>query len=337
MDSIDIIRRKNRINFYLVCALMSTIIVILSILMMTLGNTNYSLYTVFEVLMGNSIKGATFTIMELRLPRMLGAIICGIAFGISGYIFQTLLSNPLASPDIIGVTSGSSVAAVFAILFLGLEGTFVSIVAVIAGILVSAFIYIISNHGGFSNSKMILTGIGFQAFLMALLSWLLLISSEYDVAKALHWISGSINDVSMDNLPVLYAVVILCSIVLIYFERHLKVLELGDEYAKTLGLNLNKSRITLVFLAIVLISFATSVSGPLSSVSFLSAPISTRILKSGRDSALIPSGFVGAILVMASDIVGQNMFAVRYPVGIITGILGAPYLIFVLTRINKEN
>lgn len=327
---------RNRRLMYIILA-MSITVLILAILTLIYGNTVYPIGTIFKVLMGENISGATFTIMTLRLPRMLAAILCGLAFGMAGYIFQSLLSNPLASPDIIGITSGSSVAVVFAILFLGLEGAVVSMIAVVAGILVSGMIYGISSLGGFSNSKMVLTGIGFQYFFLALMSWLLLISSEYDVPKALHWISGSINDVKIEEIPVLFLVVIVCGSMLLYFEKHLGIIELGDEYATALGLDLKKSRLILVFLSLLLLAFATSVSGPLSSISFLSAPIATRMMKGNRKNALIPSALIGAILVLASDLVGQNLFAVRYPVGVITGILGAPYLLLVLLRVNKRS
>lgn len=327
---------RNRRLMYIILA-MSITVLILAILTLIYGNTVYPIGTIFKVLMGENISGATFTIMTLRLPRMLAAILCGLAFGMAGYIFQSLLSNPLASPDIIGITSGSSVAAVFAILFLGLEGAVVSMIAVVAGILVSGMIYGISSLGGFSNSKMVLTGIGFQYFFLALMSWLLLLSSEYDVPKALHWISGSINDVKIEEIPVLFLVVIVCGSMLLYFEKHLGIIELGDEYATALGLDLKKSRLILVFLSLLLLAFATSVSGPLSSISFLSAPIATRMMKGNRKNALIPSALIGAILVLASDLVGQNLFAVRYPVGVITGILGAPYLLLVLLRVNKRS
>lgn len=327
---------RNRRLMYIILA-MSITVLILAILTLIYGNTVYPIGTIFKVLMGENISGATFTIMTLRLPRMLAAILCGLAFGMAGYIFQSLLSNPLASPDIIGITSGSSVAAVFAILFLGLEGAVVSMIAVVAGILVSGMIYGISSLGGFSNSKMVLTGIGFQYFFLALMSWLLLLSSEYDVPKALHWISGSINDVKIEEIPVLFLVVIVCGSMLVYFEKYLGIIELGDEYATALGLDLKKSRLILVFLSLLLLAFATSVSGPLSSISFLSSPIATRMMKGNRKNALIPSALIGAILVLASDLVGQNLFAVRYPVGVITGILGAPYLLLVLLRVNKRS
>ena len=173
----------------------------LACIMMIYGNTIYSPKAVLKVLSGEDVEGAVFTIRTLRLPRMLTAILCGLAFGMAGNTFQQLLGNPLASPDIIGVTSGASVAAVFGILVLKLNGGTVSLMAVFSGLLVSVLIYFLSQGGGFSNARLILTGIGMQAFLSAVISWMLLKASEYDVANALRWLSGSLNGVKLENVP----------------------------------------------------------------------------------------------------------------------------------------
>ena len=146
----------------------------LACIMMIYGNTIYSPKTVLKVLSGEDVEGAVFTIRTLRLPRMLTAILCGLAFGMAGNTFQQLLGNPLASPDIIGVTSGASEAAVFGILVLKLNGGTVSLMAVFSGLLVSVLIYFLSQGGGISNARLILTGIGMQAFLSAVISWMLL-------------------------------------------------------------------------------------------------------------------------------------------------------------------
>ena len=155
------------------------IALVLATVMMLYGNTIYTPSEVWDAL--KEVEGsAVFTVKTLRLPRMLTAILAGFAFGMAGNTFQQLLGNPLASPDIIGVTSGASVAAVFGILVLKLPTGIVSLLAVISGLLVSCLIYVLSQGGGFSNARLILTGIGMQAFLNAIISWLLLKASEYD-------------------------------------------------------------------------------------------------------------------------------------------------------------
>lgn len=177
--------RKRNKRYFFTSLILLMITLCLASFMMIYGNTIYSPAIIFQVLMGEQIKGAGFTIAALRFPRMLSAILCGFAFGLAGNTFQTLLGNPLASPDIIGVTSGASAAAVFGILVLGLSQNEVSLLAVASGIIISSLIYFLSRGNGFSNGRLILTGIGIQAFLNAVISWLLLKASEYDVASAL--------------------------------------------------------------------------------------------------------------------------------------------------------
>ena len=304
-------------------------------MMLLYGNTNYSLDVVIRVLRGENIQGATFAIATLRLPRMLSGLLVGIAFGIAGNTFQTMLRNPLASPDIIGVTSGSSVAAVFCILVLGLSGPAVSIISVISGLLVSMLIYLLSKDISFSGSRLILIGIGIQAMLQAAISFLLLKASQYDVPGAMRWLSGSLNGMTMKGIPTLFIVVMVFGIISLLFTKYLQVLELGDEFATTLGIRLNLVRIILILSAVFLIAFATSTTGPIAFVAFLAGPIASKIVGRGSSNVLA-SGLVGALLVLSSDMIGQYVFSTRFPVGVITGILGAPYMLFLLICINRR-
>ncbi len=307
----------------------------LACIMMIYGNTIYSPKTVLKVLSGEDVEGAVFTIRTLRLPRMLTAILCGLAFGMAGNTFQQLLGNPLASPDIIGVTSGASVAAVFGILVLKLNGGTVSLMAVFSGLLVSVLIYFLSQGGGFSNARLILTGIGMQAFLSAVISWMLLKASEYDVANALRWLSGSLNGVKLENVPRLALVVFGAGGAILLLNRQLSMLQLGEAHAVTLGVNVRRIRLTLILLALLLVAFTTSVTGPVASVAFLSGPIATRLSGNGKNG-MLTSALTGSTLVLASDLIGQFALPSRYPVGVVTGILGAPYLLFLLLQMNDK-
>lgn len=326
---------KRQRRYILTTGILLLLTLSLAAVMMLYGNTIYSPETVLRVLSGTDAGGAAFTIRTLRFPRMLTAILCGMAFGLSGNTFQQLLGNPLASPDIIGVTSGASVAAVFGILILKLDYGIVAVMAVFSRLLVSALIYFLSHKNGFSNTRLILTGIGMQAFLNSIISWMLLKASEYDVASALRWLSGSLNGVKMDTVPALAAVVFTAGLGILLLSRHLLILQLGEAHAVTLGIPVSITRLLLILLALVLTAFAASVTGPIASVAFLSGPIAARISGRGRSSMLAAS-LTGSILILISDLVGQFTLPSRYPVGVITGILGAPYLLFLLLRINHK-
>ncbi|MFQ9309114.1 MAG: FecCD family ABC transporter permease [Paraclostridium sordellii] len=304
-------------------------------IMLLYGKTNYPLSVVLKVLGGEQIQGASFTIGTLRLPRMLCGLLVGLAFGIAGNTFQTMLRNPLASPDIIGITSGCSIAAVFCILVLRMSGSSVSIAAVISGIIVSTLIYLLSKGSGFSGGRLILIGIGIQAMINALISFLLLKSSQYDVPSALRWLSGSLNGMSMKDIPSLFIVVVIFGGIILLLTKHLQILELGDEFATTLGVKINLVRIILILSSVFLIAFATAVTGPIAFVAFLAGPIASKLVGPGAPNVLA-SGLVGALLVLGADMIGQFVFSTRFPVGVITGILGAPYMLFLLICINRR-
>lgn len=307
----------------------------LSVCMLYFGNTKYSPDIIIRVILGEDIKGASFAIGTIRLPRMLAGLSAGLAFGMAGNTFQTMLRNPLASPDIIGVTSGSSVAAVFCILILNISGSLVSIYSVLAGLFVAFVIYILSRGGSFSGGRLILIGIGIQAMLQALISFLLVRANNNDVPAALRWLSGSLNGMQMKSIPALFVVVVICGLLLILLGRQLKILELGEQSAITLGLRTDRTRLCMILCAVFLTACATAVTGPIAFVAFLSGPIATRLAGAGN-SNILPAGLTGASLVLLADLIGQFALNTRFPVGIVTGILGAPYLLYLLIQMNRS-
>ena len=323
--------KRHRIKYKTVLIIMAIILAILVCLNMTIGEKNYSLSEIAHAILFNENN---YIIMKLRLPRTLAGIFCGIAFAIAGNTFQTLLGNPLASPDIIGVSSGSTVAAVFCILFLNLNRGIVSLIAVVAGAASALLIYKLANKNGYSTNRLILTGIGVQAFFSALINWMIMKASEYDVPTAMRWMSGNLNGITTDTLPLLIVIVLLALIAMTYLNDSLQAMELGEKYATVLGVNVNITRTLLILISVLLIAFATAISGPISSIAFLSGPIAGRLCSRNQINT-IPSALTGAILVLAVDFIGQNLLPTRYPVGIVTGILGAPYLVYLLIKENK--
>lgn len=337
-NSIEIIkqgRRLRRRRWILVTSLLFTLAIVLCCAMLLLGNTIYPVNDVIRTLSGEQIKGVTFAVNTIRLPRMLAGLFAGFAFGIAGYIFQTMLRNPLANPNVIGITSGSSAAAVFCIVILHTSNTVVSIVSVIAALITVILIYLLSKGRTFSIGRLILVGIGIQAMLDAFISYVLLKGDQQDIPAAIRWLSGSLNGSQMDELPPLVIAVLICTPIVLLLGKHLSILELGEQAATTLGVRTDLARILLIVSSVCMIALATATTGPIAFVSFLAGPIAKRIVGIGF-SSIIPAGLVGANLVLAADLIGQFAFEVRFPVGIITGILGAPYLIFLLIRMNRK-
>lgn len=308
----------------------------LSCFLLIYGDKTYSVSDVIKALGGESIKGVTYAVKTIRLPRVLVGTLAGFAFGAAGNTFQKILRNALASPDVMGITSGASAAAVFTMMVLGWSGFSVSAAAMAGGILTASLILFFSQKKGFSVNRMILTGIGIQAMLQAVINFIILKTSDYNIADALRWLSGSLNGSRMSDLYLFAPAVIICTAVILSKENDLKILGLGEELPVTLGLNTVLSRRVLIYTAVILCAGTTAVTGPLSSVAFMSGHIAARIMKTGGIGTL-QSGMTGAVLVLVSESAGQFAFSTRYPAGVITGIIGAPYLIYLLTKLNQKN
>lgn len=335
---IDIVihgRRSRAGRRRLVIALLLALIAALFALTLVLGQSYTPLGEAMRVLLGEDVPGATFTVGQLRLPRAVLSLLAGLSFGLGGVAFQIMLRNPLASPDIIGINVGASAAAVFAIVVLQWNGPAVSVFAVVAGVGVALAIYALSFRNGVAGTRLILVGIGAAAMLESFIAYTLSRAPAWNLQEAMRWLSGSVNGAQLDQaIPLLLALAIFGGL-LVSRARDLDTLKLGDDTAAALGTNVPLTRITVMVAAVGVIAVATAVTGPISFVAFLSGSIAARIV-GGNGSLLIPSALIGAVLVLSGDYAGQFLLPSRYPVGVVTGALGAPYLIYLIIRVNRS-
>ena len=319
----------------IITAALAAAVVVVFVLGLMVGRTFYPLDEVVRVILGERVPGASFTVGELRLPRsVLGALV-GFSFGIAGASFQTMLRNPLASPDIIGITTGASAAAVVGIVLLSLNETAVSFVALGGALVTATAIYLLANRRGFAGARLILIGIGVAAMLQSVVSYVLSRAAAWDLQTAMQWLAGSLNGATWERVvPLALAFGVLVPLLLAQ-GRALGVLRLGDDTAASLGVRVSLSRVTLILSAVALLAFATAASGPVAFVAFMAGPIAARLIGPGA-SLLVPAGLVGSLLVLSADLLGQFAFDNRYPVGVVTGAIGAPYLVFLLARTNRS-
>lgn len=298
-----------------------------------LGEYTVTLPDFLRILSGEQIPGATFIVMESKLPKAVAAVCAGLAFGLSGALFQTLLRNPLASPDIIGINVGASASAVVGIVLFGLSGWSVSAAAVLGGLACAALIYALSMRGRGTvqaGGRLILTGIGLAAMLQALITYLLTRAAVRDAQQALVWLNGSLNRVSWDRLGLLAAALVVVIPAVMLAARELRMLQLGDDLASALGVRVPRARLLVILLAVLLSAMATAVTGPLAFVAFLAGPLSRMIL-GGRSLSLAAAALTGAVIVLAAQFVSVVLLpSLALPVGIITSVLGAPALILLL-------
>ncbi|NMF31718.1 iron chelate uptake ABC transporter family permease subunit [Corynebacterium ammoniagenes] len=327
-------RHKRRRQYFALLIILTVTVIALWLVSLMIGETFYSPSEVIAVIMGETVPGASFTVGTLRLPRATVAIFVGLAFGMAGTIFQTMLRNQLASPDIIGISASASAAGATGIIVFGLGQTSVSIVSTVVSLTVAVVIYLLSIKSGFTGTRMILIGIGCAALMQAWTSYVLSHAAAWDLPTATRWITGSLNTMTWERGMPVIIITLLIAPLLVACSHFLSVLGLGDDLARGLGLRLTLTRVVLFVGAVTLIAIATAATGPIAFVAFMAGPIASRIFKPGT-SLILPAGLLGALLVLVADIAGQYLFGTRYPVGVITGAIGAPFLIYLLTRSSR--
>jgi len=298
------------------------------------GDFPIPLVDVVPAIFGYGNADSDFIVRTLRLPRALTAVLVGAAFGLSGAIFQSLARNPLASPDIIGITAGASAAAVFMIVAVGAGGATVAVGAFGGALATAVAIYLLAYRRGVSSHRLVLVGIGVGAVLASVTSYLLTRAEVFDAQRATVWLTGSLNGRGWEHVrPVGLAMMVLFPAV-VALARPLRALQLGDDAAKGLGVGVERCRAALVVAGVGLAAVATASAGPVAFVAFVAAPIARRLVKAPL--TLVPAALSGAVLVLVADLVGRRAFApTELPVGIITGVIGAPYLLWLLARSNR--
>ncbi|TGN31848.1 iron ABC transporter permease, partial [Paracoccus liaowanqingii] len=190
-----------------------------------------------------------FVVGQLRLPRAALALLAGASFGLAGAAFQILLRNPLASPDIIGISSGASAAAALGIVVLGLEGAALSLLAVAAGIGVAMLITGLSFRGGIAGTRLILVGIGISAMLDSVIAYVLARAPSWDLLEAMRWLTGSVNGARLDQALPLALALVLCGGLILSRARDLEALRLGEDTAAALGVRVGRARATVILAA----------------------------------------------------------------------------------------
>ena len=277
-----------------------------------------------------------FIVNTLRFPRITVAVLAGICFATSGAIFQSLINNPLVSPDIIGVNNG---AAVFAVILLATGGTvpYLPIAAFIGAVLAAALVYVLSWKRGVSGSRLVLVGIGVNAVLGAVITFIQVRFPIERVMAAARWQAGSLFGSSWNDARTLSIGLIFLLPTAFLLTNRLRVLQLGDEVAVALGSSVERDRFALLSVGAALAAVAVAVVGPLGFVALLVPQVTRAVIGTFTGGSLIFTGLLGGVFLLGADIIGQRLFApVTLPAGIITAALGAPYFLIILVRYNRE-
>jgi iron complex transport system permease protein len=304
------------------------------------GEYPISLGEVLAVLLGGGDGGQQFIVLELRLPRSLTGALVGGALAVAGAITQALARNPLASPDFLGITTGAGAAAVTVIVLGGSFGAVGGLVGAVGlplaalggGLLTGVAVYLLAWRRGIQGYRLVLVGIGMEAMLAACVSWLLVIAEVYDASRAYLWLTGSLNGRGWEHVvPVALALLVLVPTALL-LAFALGGLQFGDDTARGLGIRVDRARTGLLLTAVGLAAVATASAGPIAFVALVAPQLAQRLAGAARPP-IGASLVVGAALTVGADLVARTAFtAVELPVGVVTAVLGAPFLLYLLTR-----
>jgi iron complex transport system permease protein len=319
----------------------------LVVLDISLGDFEIPLGDVVATLLGGGDAGQQFIVRELRLPQTIVAALVGCALGLAGALTQTFARNPLASPDILGVTEGAALGAVSVIVLSGATGYGAGLVtgtlqslglpmaAFLGGMLTALVLYLFSWRRGIDGQRLVLVGIGLSAALSAGTSWLLVRARIEDAASAQVWLNGSLNARGWDQAwPMIWTLVVLVPVALL-LVLSLNTMMLGDDSARGLGVRLQVTQLLTLIAAVGLVAVAVSAVGPLEFVAFVVPQIALR-LTGGSRPPMLASMILGACLVVGADLLTRVVIPFPLPAGIVTAVIGAPYLIWLLLRANRK-
>ena len=292
--------------------------------------TRLPLADIAEILGGGGRRADRFVLLDLRLPRVTLGLLTGAALAMSGAVFQSLSRNPLGSPDIVGFTTGSATGAVLAIIGFGAGPAGAAASAIVSGLLTALLVYGLASVGGGAVRRLVLVGIGISAMLVAVNSYLISRARVDTAQAAAVWLVGTLNGRTWEYVRLLGLALAVLTPLLLLYGRRLQMLEMGDDSAQSLGVRVNRSRLTLVLLAVAVCAVATAATGPVAFVA-LAAPQITRRLTGSPALQLLPTAITGALLMALSDFVAQRLLApAQLPVGVVTGAVGGVYLAWLL-------
>lgn len=328
---------KNTYNYRNKIILLSVIQVLLLIVVLV-----WSVITgQYPLTLKSLLSGDTMSIMvfkRLRLPRAIMGVIGGFGLSISGYIYQLIFKNPLASPDIVGVSSGASAGAALAIVAVSASVPVISISAFI-GAVTALIITLLTAYlvPGRNSYTIVLAGIAIHSVAQTILMFLKLAADpEKQLASIEYWIMGSLNGISRDSLAIPFLTTLTGFIVIALLYRQVLILSTSEEEAVSLGVNVAILRFIILMLATLIVSSIICVTGLISFIGLIAPHIARLLTKRNDIFTYITSGFTGAILLTLADILARSVSTSELPVSIFTSLLGAPLLIILLIRANKK-
>jgi len=327
MKTLQMLHRRS----VLMCVVFVALAVVGSLLTLDLGQ-----FGQFGQFSGGITPAEAFIINQLLLPRIFTAVLAGAILALAGAVFQSVTRNPLGSPDVLGFTQGASTGALIGVTVFGGGVVAVAGLAWFGAVGSAAAVYVVARRGGVTGGvRLVLVGIGVATILAGVNEYLLTRANVVDAALASLWITGSLDGSGWSSVILLGSVAVLLTPPLLLASRSLRILEMGDDLATGLGLRAERVRLLTLAAAVLLAACAASQTGPVAFVA-LCAPHIARRLTRATGANLLPSFLLGAALLEWADYLSQHAIPNRVlPVGVVTGVLGGGYLIYLLANQRK--
>lgn len=300
------------------------------------GSVTLAFSQVLDAFTGDAPRAMQRVVMEWRLPRVLMALLVGAALGMSGAIFQSLMRNPLGSPDVMGFNTGAWSGVLVAMVLFGQHLAAIALAAMVGGMLTSLVVWLLAWRNGIETFRLIIVGIGVRAMLVAFNTWLLLHASLETALSAGLWNAGSLNGLTwaktVPSAPIMLVMFLFAALL----ARRMRLLEMGDDSACALGVSVERSRLMLMLVAVALTAAATALAGPISFIALVAPHIARRVSATAR-WGLTQSALCGALLLLLADMIAQQGFTpYQLPVGVVTVSLGGIYLIALLIQESRK-
>lgn len=314
----------------IVITLLAVSILCVGVASLMIGQVKLNITEVWHGIFINEQSLERNVVFELRFPRMLVGLLVGMCLATSGAILQGVMRNPLADPGIIGVSAGAGLAATTIMILLPAYFALVPLAAFLGAFITALVIYMLSWKGGASPVRIILVGVAINALLGACMSGLQILYSER-VQVVLPWLAGGIQGVGWRQFDIIIYYVIFALFLAIYSIRHVRIIRLGDEMAKLLGHNVERSRFFLIIVSTLLAGISVSVAGLIGFVGLV-IPHILRLIIGGDYRYLMPaSALGGGLLVIVADVIARSAFSpLEIPVGILLAFVGAPFFLFLI-------
>jgi iron complex transport system permease protein len=309
-----------------------------------LGDMAISPLNVIQVFFGGGSEMERLVVQSFRLPRIIVALMVGIGLAVAGGLLQGMIRNPLASPDIIGITGGASVAVVGFLAFFSDENNaltvsikWMPVSAFIGATLIAFLVYFLSWKNGVSPVRMVLIGIGISAMMQALTTLMMLMGPIYRASQANIWITGTVHGSTWANVWVLVPWTLIMVGIAFILARNVNVQELGEEIATGVGGHVQRQRFVLLLVSTALVASSVAFAGGIGFVGLMAPHMARRLVGSAFGALLPVSALIGGILVMVADLIGRTMFSpLEVPAGVFTASIGAPYFIYLLFKTRNS-